>query len=81
MNCCLDVFPLLIYNIRMEETWLENTAIKNYVLFQKLLKFGWPTPKPVYNIDDPIWDKVFKNGPSKISGRQLLKKFEGVWSA
>ena len=25
-----------------------------------------------------IWDKVFKNGPSKICGRQPLKKF--TWS-
>ena len=28
-----------------------------------------------------IWDKVFKNGPSKICRRQPLKNFEGVWSA
>ena len=28
-----------------------------------------------------IWDKVFKNGPSKICGRQPLKKFEGVLPA
>ena len=27
-----------------------------------------------------IWDKVFKNGPTKIFARQPLKKFEGVWS-
>ena len=25
--------------------------------------------------------KVFKNGPSKICGRQPLKKFEVIWSA
>ena len=24
-----------------------------------------------------IWDKVFKNGPSKIRGRQLLKTLKG----
>ena len=28
-----------------------------------------------------IWDKVFKSEPSKICGRQPLKKFEGIWSA
>ena len=28
-----------------------------------------------------IWDKVFKNGPSKICGRQTLKKIERIWSA
>ena len=28
-----------------------------------------------------IWGKVFKNGPSKICGRQPLKKFEVIWSA
>ena len=28
-----------------------------------------------------IWDKVFKNGPSKICGRQPLKYLKGVWSA
>ena len=27
----------------------------------------------------PLWDKVFKNGASKICGRQPLKN-EGVWS-
>ena len=27
-----------------------------------------------------IWDKVFKNGLSKICGRQSLKNFEGIWS-
>ena len=26
------------------------------------------------------WDKVFKNGPSKICGWQPLKKFEEVWT-
>ena len=26
-------------------------------------------------------DKIFKSGPSKISGRQPLKKLEGIWSA
>ena len=26
-------------------------------------------------------NKVFKNGPSKICGRQPFKKFEEVWSA
>ena len=26
-----------------------------------------------------IWVKVFKNGPSKIFGRQPLKKFEVTW--
>ena len=75
MNWCLYVFLFPICNIRMEETWLKNTAIKNDVLFQKLLKFGWPTPKPVCNIHAPIWDKVFKNGPSRICGRQPLKIF------
>ena len=25
-------------------------------------------------------NKVFKNGPSKVCGRQPFKKFEGVWS-
>ena len=29
--------------------------------------------------NSPIWDKVFKNGASKICGRQPLKN-EGVWS-
>ena len=29
----------------------------------------------------PINDKVFKNGPSKICGRHPLKEFEGIWSA
>ena len=24
------------------------------------------------------WDKVFKNGPSKICGRPALKSFEGI---
>ena len=24
-----------------------------------------------------MWDKVFKNGPSKICGRQPLKTFKG----
>ena len=28
-------------------------------------------PRPI------IWDKVFKNGPSKICGRQPLKKLKG----
>ena len=32
-----------------------------------------------------IWDKVFKNGPSKICGRQPLKNLkeygQGVWFA
>ena len=28
----------------------------------------------------PINDKVFKNGPSKICGRHPLKEFEGIWS-
>ena len=28
-----------------------------------------------------IWVKVFKNGPSKICGKQPLKKFEVIWSA
>ena len=28
-----------------------------------------------------MWGKVFKNGPSKICGRQPLKKFEVIWSA
>ena len=27
------------------------------------------------------WDKVFKNGPNKIFGRQPLKKLKGLWSA
>ena len=28
-----------------------------------------------------IWVKVFKNGPSKICGKQPFKKFEVLWSA
>ena len=28
-----------------------------------------------------IWDKVFKNGPSKISWKTAFKKFEVIWSA
>ena len=27
-----------------------------------------------------IWVKAFKNGPSKVYGRQPLKKFEVIWS-
>ena len=34
-------FP--IYNIRMEQTWKENTAIYNYALFQKFLLKDWST--------------------------------------
>ena len=26
-----------------------------------------------------IWDKVLKNGPNKICGRQPLKQYEVVW--
>ena len=28
-----------------------------------------------------IWDKVFKNGTSKIFGRQPLKNLKVIWSA
>ena len=31
--------------------------------------------------ENHIWDKVFKNGPSKICGRQPWKNLKGVWSA
>ena len=27
------------------------------------------------------WDKVLKNGPSEICGRQSSKKFEEIWCA
>ena len=27
------------------------------------------------------WDKVLKNGPSEICGRQPLKKFKVTWPA
>ena len=28
-----------------------------------------------------IWNKIFENGPSKICGRQPLKKLAAIWSA
>ena len=28
-----------------------------------------------------IWDKVFKSGPSKMSGRQPSKNLKGIWSS
>ena len=33
------------------------------------------------NIESKVMDKVFKSGESKICGRQVFKKFEGIWSA
>ena len=48
------VFP--ICNIRMEQTWKQNTAIYNYVLFQK--KIGRTTRKSDYNIYHSIGFKV-----------------------
>ena len=30
------------------------------------------------DVSQPIWDKVFKNGPSKICGRQPLKNWRGM---
>ena len=32
----------------------------------------------LHDEDIHIWDKVFKNGPSKICGRQPLKKGYGL---
>ena len=32
------------------------------------------------NVFNLIWDKVFKNGSSKICGRKPLKKFENAHS-
>ena len=29
------------------------------------------------SFDRDIWDKVFKNGPSKVCGRQRLKDLKG----
>ena len=34
--------------------------------------------QPSENLGTGIWDKVFKNGSSKICGRQPLKKFEVI---
>ena len=65
-----------------ERFWLANIIIIFLVMTlsfflesQKHCKFFfW---KIIYN----IWDKLFKDGQSKICGRQPLKNFEGVWSA
>ena len=43
----------------------------------KVLKNRHLVPLAGFN----IWDKVFKNGPSKICGRQSLKNFSGIISS
>ena len=35
----------------------------------------------MFKVNSKVRDNAFKNGPSKICGRQPLKKFEVIWSA
>ena len=45
-----------------------------------LLEFFCENIYIIVNVQN-VWDKVFKNGPSKLCGRQPLKKIEVIWSA
>ena len=39
------------------------------------MTFVWKPTRVIRFLDSQIWDKIFKNGPSKICGRQPLKNF------
>ena len=52
------------------------TADDFYYIIHFLQTNNLPFMKPIIFTRDK-WDKVFKNGPSKICGRQPLKKLKG----
>ena len=57
--------------------WLKNTSTSSFMIHNELI-FHWlaqPFTQAI-NTSIIIWDKVFKNGPSKICGRQPLKNLK-----
>ena len=63
----------------MRVTALNVTAINtmNFISYCKQREFNvssFVTCRLMFNF---TWDKVFKNGPSKICGRQPFKKLKG----
>ena len=56
-----------------------------FLCFQRVYKgisgMKWVTNYFMTVWSKDYWVKVFKNGPSKICGRQSLKNFEVIWSA
>ena len=64
----MQVFPLCNSNLGFAK------IIKHKYKYQKIpLSFC----QSFFNYISIIWDKVFKNGPSKIYGRQPLKNLKG----
>ena len=71
----------MITNFKRTTTF--NIARKEYSLI-KLHLFNYASIPWLHlsrNSLRNVWGKVFKNGPSKICGKQPLKNFEGIWSA
>ena len=59
----------LFYNFKVKQSEKDI-----HLLF--LFSQCFPEDK-IYLKSKVIWDKVFKNGPSKLCGRQPLKKMKG----
>ena len=66
----LEIFSQY-YNIRTRQAWTCNifefgSSVHNFML---------SSARPMMHVGVTIWVKLFKNGPSKICGRQPLKNF------
>ena len=51
-----------------------------HICFLKRVSMSITCVKNIVSVDRDIWEKVFKNGLSKVCGRQPLKKFYLVHS-
>ena len=68
------------YNIRMEQTWKENTTVYSWAFFQKCLIKDWSaSPKVVYNTNDPNSLKLLTRlrlGPSHLNEHKFNHSFK-----
>ena len=56
-----------------------DVAVRSIITILKLILISIiQYPQPRMSISTTKWDKVFKNGPNEICGRQTLKTF--IWS-
>ena len=69
---------LQIYKNKYKFTWSLPGFVKLLLLDWKGCLFAFVSSIYNFTVKGPyIWDKVFKNGPSKICECQPLKKFKG----
>ena len=82
--------PLLkSFSVSLQASILHFQSIKVFLLFCFCVNYSncseqlfCRTPSNGFlHTGHEIWDKVSKNGPSKICRRQPLKNLEGLWSA